>query len=119
MKKAMIVLLVFVATLAGLVTLVQWIDHAEQHSAQFDPQAWAKNESRSPRVRMAGDLVRQLKAGKHDRDTVRELLGKPTYGGESDPDWGYQLGMTTFGLYDLIIRFDEQGHVADVTIYRL
>ena len=37
MKKAMIVLLVFVATLAGLVTLVQvrLSSTLEQHSAQF------------------------------------------------------------------------------------
>ena len=68
---------------------------------------------------MAEDLVLKLKEGNFDRDRVSELLGKPAYGEEGDSEWGYRLGTTTFGLHDLIIRFDGNGHVRDVLLWRL
>jgi hypothetical protein len=115
MKTATGILLVLAAIIGGVIG----IEHAELHSTTLDSQTWVTNESRSIRVRMAGDVIRQLKAGPHERASVRKLLGKPSAGGSRDAEWEYRLGMTTFGLYTLIIRFDDQGRIADAFLRRL
>lgn len=112
-------LLILLAAIVGIPSFCLLIDSIEFHSAHFDQKAWAIRETPSTRVRMAGDLVHKLKDGKPDRDRVSEMLGKPAYGEEGDSEWGYRLGRTTFGLHDLIIRFDPNGHVRDVLLWRL
>lgn len=119
MKRAIKVILLFVATIVGIPALCLWIDHSELHSAEFDPRAWAINESHAPRVTMAGNLARRLRNNGYDRGGVRDLLGKPSYGNIDDSEWGYRVGTTTFGLHDLIVRFDGSGKVRDVRLWRL
>lgn len=118
-KKAIKVVLLFLTTIVGIPALCLWIDYTQLHSAEFDPKTWATNQSNAPRVTMAGSLMRRLKNNEYDRSGVRDLLGNPAYGNKDDSEWGYRVGATTFGLHDLIVRFDGKGHVRDVRLWRL
>ncbi len=108
-----------IATLFLVLVLgVEVLGRSELRSAQFDQNLWATHKMGGTRVQMADDLVRKLKERRHDRDSVRQLLGEPGNSGFGSSYWSYPLGVVISGYYYLEILFDDSGQVADIQLYR-
>ena len=85
-------------------------------SKDFDKSQWLTD--REGRFQMAGDIIeRKLLIG-IDTTQVKQILGDPTWGGDTTKIWSYDMGFGGGGLgflfHHLNLKLDNSGQVTSV-----
>ena len=85
-------------------------------SKDFDKSQWLTDKE--GRFQMAGDLVKsKILIGK-DTTQIKQILGDPTWGGDTTQEWTYDMGfgggMFSSLFHNLNLTFDKKGKVISV-----
>ena len=97
----------------GLIRLLLfWITYTP--SKGFDKSEWLTEKQE--RFQMADDIIKTKMLISKDTNQVKQILGDPTWNGDTAQVWSYDMGMGGGGLgfmfNNLIIKFDNNKVVA-------